>query len=194
MFWFCERDCKTKSFKQRHMFCKHGRIFDEDCKQCVAPMHKVPATIPPTASQLPTGFTCSGRHMGKYADTMDCQKYHICLPRSRASMGTSFNQIVLLCPEGTAYNAQSEQCDAAARTECSSDPELDSEDRAVSDRESDNGHQECEPGSRAMDVSQTDCGGYTLCTGKRLISVRCPRNHRFDESEQKCRPAALVDC
>lgn len=194
MFWFCERDCQTKTFKQRHMFCKHGRIFDNDCKQCVS------SSKHPTTSQYfpnqnkPTGFTCTGRRMGKYADTSDCQKYHICLPRNRATMGTSFNQIVLLCPDGTAYNSHSEQCDASARSECADSDVMDYEYPAETmEREVAIGHY-CEQGTRKIDPTQNDCTGYTLCRGKRWISVRCPQHHRFDESQQKCRPAALVDC
>lgn len=171
------------------MFCKHDRIFDEECKQCVSPKQSSPPDLP--IIKETTDFNCSGRKMGKYADTTDCQKYHICLPRSRASMGIAFNQIVLLCPKGTAYNSLSQECDAAARAEC---PDMAVDYDGAAEDEPDLESVPCEPGIRKVDTSQIDCSGYTVCTEKRLISVRCPQNHRFDESQRKCRPAALVDC
>lgn len=107
-------------------------------------------------------------------------------------MGTSFNQIVLLCPQGTAYNSHSEECDASSRLECS-DNEAEYEEGPESSDQDPDGDL-CEPGARAKDGTQNDCSGFTLCTGKRMVSMRCPRDERFDESQRVCRPAAMVDC
>lgn len=133
--------------------------------------------------------------MGKYADTVDCQKYHICLPDNQAAMGTSFNQIVLLCPEGTAYSAQREVCDATARAACDGDHQDEAMDEAEDHGGNELGAEDCVPGTRLKDTaSENDCAGYTLCTGKRMIPMRCPEHHLYDEARRMCRPEAMVDC
>lgn len=189
MFWFCDPSCDGSTFEQRHMLCKDNRHFDGTTNQCVSP----PEELPDHPANQPE-FTCAGRTTGKYPDAADCLKYYMCLPENPAHSGhPAFNQIVLVCPEGTAFDAQREVCNVAAREDCdenSSDEEYDEQDEDDSNGEQD----ACEPGYRAMDADQENCVGYTVCVGKATIPMRCPRHHRFDESSRRCRPEAMVKC
>ncbi|XP_076058461.1 uncharacterized protein LOC143035354 [Oratosquilla oratoria] len=70
----------------------------------------------PGLTDIPyTGFTCSGKNPGYYADTDDrakCQSFHFCAQDGR--------RISYLCPEGTAFNQRLNVCDHVFRVRCTS--------------------------------------------------------------------------
>lgn len=194
------------------MKCDDGRYFDPIRKECrrisftTATTRKTTTTTTTTMSPNKkskmlislledTKFSCTGKMVGKYPDSRNCQMYHFCLPINFAPL----RELIFTCPDGFAYEPQLEQCvevltvvgrkknppisPEAIMTVVNNNSENEGGDETICKTDV----QFCAPTDAEVDDDgNQNCDGYYLCFGNRIVYVKCPNMHRFNEKLLRC--------
>lgn len=122
MFWFCDYGSNGDGLHLRHMMCGTQRIFNTEVNECVS-LGKLKNQIENNWQEVSKmlnsvledeKFTCTGKAIGKYPDSQNCQQYHFCLPPNFAPL----NELLFECPEGLAYDPDDEECTNFAVQKC----------------------------------------------------------------------------
>lgn len=124
MFWFCDYRSNGDGLLLRHMMCGSQHVFNTDVNECVFQgkiLNQIESNWQEISKMLVSlledeKFTCTGKAIGKYPDSRNCQQYHFCLPANFAPL----NELLFTCPEGLAYDPHNEECTVVAIKKCKS--------------------------------------------------------------------------
>lgn len=209
LFWFCDHQFNANDLWARHMMCDDNRHFDPNRKECVAAVRH--ATQPTLKSGISSGqkskmpddeqFTCTGKGVGKYPDSLNCQLYHFCLPNNFAPL----QELLFSCPEGSAYEPEQEKCVADMVKKQQKQQPLEVIMAIVMSSSSSSGGEDVEDEEKTLcktekkfcatptsstkshtaDIANS-CSGYYLCLGNRIEYKKCPKKHRFNQKMLRC--------
>lgn len=156
------------------MRCGPNRVFEANFKACIlnGTTRSVRNENEPKIIVSPEhlDFNCTKKKPGKYSDEIDCHIYHLCL---RSDLYSPFEHLTVECPHSTAYDSKKKSCSKKARKLCK---------KNIS----------CEKPIRFRETRS--CNRYFLCYHDQVVKFECPRNYRFDESNQLCKRKHLVKC
>lgn len=172
MYWFCDYQCTGNGFLPRHMICEDLRIFDAIKNECILPNLIKSIKRKHETFIIDKYFSCVDKKIGKYPDELNCQIYHLCLPKSLAP----FNELILICPKNTAYNSMTQTCNENVLSDVVYKQDLN------------------EIFCKNEQKQMINCEEYYLCFNNQVFKMTCPSFYQFNSELLICQPKAIVKC